>query len=428
MAMHFLFIYPSPGILGGIETLIVRMSRWLVANGHQVTLLIESGANWIHLIPSEARCVTLGKRFPELYYYFHARRLCRLLGISHPDVIKSFDIGSSWIACQLANLFGGQCKVIAGIYNPFVFKHYYSTKSLAPWDAGRVYTENFLRNIPASGRFFCGVDQLEELEDVHQQKAMLWPLPIDSKEFEAASRRPQWGKIVSVGRLAPMKEYNFYMIDVVKELRHKGHDVSWSVFGTGPYEAQMRERVQKEGLQEVISLEGQVPYHRFWQVLSDAYVFVGMGTAILEAAMFKVPNVYALAYDHVGVTCGPVYRIPPGSIGPGLAAPPKLKVSDEIERILRLNSEDYQKEGNLNYEHVQSHQIEASMNQFLRLVQDAPATKGSKALYLSNYPRWFIDRAARNLSSPPRRPAHPDGPLVLGAEAGMSATAGKVEA
>jgi hypothetical protein len=422
--MHFLMIYPAPAGLGGIQTLIARMSRWLVSHGHEVSLLVEQGENWTETLPTGVRCVALGSDFRKLYYYFHAKRLWESLGISQPDIIKSFCLGSSWIACQLAEIVGDDCKVIAGMYGSLLFKWYYSLETLSPWDPARLMVANYLRCIPTKARVVCGMDQILELEEVYHQSAVLWPIPLDASWFETATRKPKWGKIASVGKLGPMKDYNFYMIDVVKELRRKGHNVTWSTFGTGSYETQIRERVQKEGLQDVISLEGELAYHRFWQALSDAYVFVGMGTAILEAAMFKVPNVNALAYDRTGVTSGPVYRIPPGSIGPALDAPPKLKVSDEIERILLLSPEDYEKEGNLNYEHVKCHEIEASMNQFLRLAQDAPVTRRNKALYLANYPRWFIHRAARILGSRPRGPAHPDTAFLPGAEAGKSATVG----
>ena len=207
--MHLLFIYPSPGVLGGIETLMARMSRWLVRQGHQVTLLIESSANWTDLLSNEVRCVTLGEQFRELYFYFHAKRLWKSLGIRTPDVIKSFDIPSSWIACQLAEIIGSGCKVIAGLYNPSVFKWYYAPGSLRFWDGGRLYLENYLSCIPANAKVFCGMDQIEELDEVHHKRGILWPTPIDPTQFTSASRAAKWGKLVSVGRLAPMKDTIF---------------------------------------------------------------------------------------------------------------------------------------------------------------------------------------------------------------------------
>jgi hypothetical protein len=404
--MHFLFIYPSPGVLGGVETLVARMSRWLVEKNHQVTLLIENPGKWTGVLPQGVRCVVLEKRFRELYYYWHASQLWNSLQLPAPDVIKSFDLPSSWMACQLAALLGNNCKVLAGIYNPLVFKWYYSSNSLPRWDDNLLYLRNYLNHIPANARLFCGIDQAEELDEVHHEKGMLWPIPIDTTQFEPAWRRPKWGKIVSIGRLSPMKEYNLYMIDVVKILRDRGHDVTWSVYGTGEYETAMRERVKQQGLEPVIFFEGTVPYNRFWKVLEDAYVFVGMGTSILEASLFKVPNVNALAYDREGVTYGAVHQFPPGSIGPSIAFPPKFKVVDEIERILRLGPTEYQAEAESVYRHVQDHVIDASMQRFLGLVRDADPIRTKKLLYQINYPLWLLRRVMRTLVRP-RKTSHP---------------------
>jgi glycosyltransferase involved in cell wall biosynthesis len=393
--MHFLFIYGSPGILGGIETLIARMSQWLVNKGHRVTLLVESSENWADLLPKQVCCIALGDRFPELDYYFHAKRLLKSLKISKPDVIKSFDIRSSWIASQIASATGNRCKVIAGIYNPHVFKHYYATKSLPFWHAANLYVRNFLESIPAKSRVFCDLEEIDELEAIHHQSGMIWPLPIDMKQFLPASRRPKWGKIVSVGRLSPMKEYNLYMIDTVNELIKRGHEVSWSVYGRGQYEAAMRARIKELNLERAISLEGTVSYNHLWKALEDAYIFVGMGTTILEAALFKVPNVLAIGYDREGLTYGPIYRLPVGSAGHVRATAPKLKVADEIERILKLSPSEYDAEQALVYKHAQNYEVEISMKRFLELVDESAPIKPRHFMYLANYPYWFVRRLAK---------------------------------
>ncbi len=391
--MRFLFIYPSTGVLGGIETLLARMSRWLIENGHQVTLLVEQPGEWTELLPQGVKCIILDRQFPKLYYYIHAKHLW-----------------NSWIACQLARIMQNNCKVIAGIYNPYVFTWYWAPESLPPWSTKWLYLRNYLKYIPASARVFCGIDQIEELKQVHHQGGILWPIPIDTTQFLPASRKPQWGRIVSVGRLSPMKDYNFYMFDVITSLRKKGYDVTWSVYGTGEYENRMRDRIEQDGLQQVVFMEGSVPYNRFWKVLEDAYVFVGMGTAILEAALFKVPNVNALAYDREGITHGSVYRFPPGCIGPSLASPAKLRVVDEIERILRLGSAEYQTEAELAYAHMRDHIVDNSMNHFLKLVREAGPIRTPQTLYLSNYPLWFVRRVMKRLVRP-RETIHPGSTL-----------------
>jgi hypothetical protein len=395
--MNFLLVYPSPGILGGIETLMGRMSRWLLEQGHQVTILTSSDEHWRDVVPKEARCLALGEKFGGLKYHFHAGRLLKELGVPAPDVIKSFNVKSAWIASQIATRINNGCKVIAGIYNPNVFTVECPPSSLAFWRRDGLYLRNFLNNIPTNARLFCDVSQIEELQATHQQEGLLWPLPIDTRHFLPATRKAKWGKIVSVGRVSPMKEYNLYMIDVVKELIRRGRNVTWSVYGEGPYEPEMRRRIKQEGLESVISMEGTVPYERFWQVLQDACVFVGMGTSILEASLFRVPNVVACGYDREGVTYGPLHRLPQGSIGQLTTCPPRLKVVDEIERILGFNDAEYAAEQEAVYRHVQVHTMEQSMTRFLELVREADPIKLLKpTLYLANYPLYLINRAFRH--------------------------------
>jgi hypothetical protein len=38
--------------LGGTETLIARMSRWLLRNQHDVSVLVERGDKWVQTMPN----------------------------------------------------------------------------------------------------------------------------------------------------------------------------------------------------------------------------------------------------------------------------------------------------------------------------------------------------------------------------------------
>ena len=390
--MHFLFVYPAYGVLGGIETLMARVSRWLVENGHEVTVLTDSEQNLGDLLSRQTRCIALGEDFRDLCYYYHAERLWKRLNIPSPNVIKSFNLRASWIACQLAAIAGNACKVIAGIYAPNVFKVDYGPERTAYWMVERLHLKNFIDNIPSSARVFCWADDMEEFNEVYHQRGVLWPLPIDTKQFLPAVRRPRWGNLVSIGRISFMKEYNLYMIDIVRSLREKGYDVTWSVYGEGTYEPEVRRRIKDQHLEGVIQLHGLLPYEKFWQALEDAYVFVGMGTAILEASFFGVPNVFARPYDREGWTYGPVYRLPLGYTVPLDGSQPSLKVIDEIERVLRLSPTEYAAEEARVRKHVQGHDFETGMQHFLKLVQEAESFARRTSLYLANYPLYFVRR------------------------------------
>ena len=182
------------------------------------------------------------------------------------------------------------------------------------------------------------------------------------------------------------------MIDVVKALLKKGLDVSWTVYGTGQYESSMRELVRTAELESAITFGGPVPYSHLWKVLEDAYIFVGMGTAIAEAALFKVPGLVAIAYDREGFSYGPLHRMPPGSLGSNEEGLKKSLMIDDIERILSLSPAEYDTEQQLVYDFACSMGIEESMERFLQFVQEAPPVSSDYVMYLLNYPLSLIRR------------------------------------
>lgn len=365
--MHYVFLYPSPGIWGGIETQIVRMSHWLVSRGHKVTVITFSDRNWGELLPPGVRCIALGGEFWNLNYYFRARRIWRALKVPRPDVVKSFswELKTAWIGYQLAVITGA--KAVAGFYAP--------RQMLQAVDSD-FYLRSFLRNIPDRARIFISPEQIEGLQEKHGQGGELWPLPVDTSQFLPAARQPVWGRIVSIGRLSEMKEYNLYMIEVVDELIRRGHDVTWTVHGTGEFEEEMREMIRARNLESAITLAGPMPYERCRQVLAEAYVFVGMGTTILEASMLGVPNVLALAFDRKGLTYGPIYRVPLGSVGDTREPPPTLKVADEIERILKLTPAEYEAESEQVRQYAQPYGSDVSMRRFVEIIEAAPPLRG----------------------------------------------------
>ena len=380
--------YPSQGILGGIETLMARMSRWLVRNGHEVTFLIRSNRAWADIIDKKVNCVALGDRYRELHYFYHAEKMVKSLNISRPDVIKSFDITSSWVACQLSTIMGSKCKVIAGSYNPKEFSRDYPKNVLKQHNLKMLRLKSYLEAIPAEGKLFCGIDVIEDLMDIHGEKGVLWPIPIDEREFEHAVRKPQKGIIVSVGRLAPMKEYNFYMIEAVGQLLEKGYRVHWIVYGEGKYETEMRRIIKNCHLENDISMKGTVQYKKFWRVLENAYVFVGMGTSVLEAAMFQVPNIRALPYDRSGATFGSTCKLPKNSLSNSTRIKPVERIVDEIERIFNLDEKDYDEESRIAQQSIAEHKIDNSMKQFLDII------KGAKPVMLSkrNMYKYYLYR------------------------------------
>jgi hypothetical protein len=394
--VHLLFIASNLGkTVGGIETLIARMSKWLLAEGHSLTLLTTSAQEFRDIFPQEMRIIELGDHLHKFCFYHVARREWPDLRIARPDVIKSFHLRDAWISSILSPLIEPMPKVIFGNYFPYVFP-----QSRIPFKD--LENKPFLSNL---SRFFRDESILcidrEQIAQFRRQygihrKPVFWPLPIDNPNKTDLPRRPKWGHIVSVGRLEPMKEYNIYMIDIIHKLRKAGLSVTWTVYGEGSLTGPMNRKINELGLNEVIRLKGRLKYTDFAAVMQDAYLFVGGGTAIIEAAYCGVPGIMTLAFDTSGYTYGPLFKYPFGNLGLRTTRLPDTSVEREIERIINLSKHEYLNESEACQGYAQKYSLDISMQKFMGILENASAPRTSKRQYCYHYWNSFIRAIAEN--------------------------------
>ncbi len=372
--MNVCFVNSLLHILGGVETLLARMSDWLIHQGHTVTILTKRKDIPGNLFSPEVRIVPLGGHYRLLFYPATCSYVVSKYQLPAFDVIKSVTLTTSFVASVLANQMPGPVKVIAGMYGPHEYSRHNRKKPYAIREL--VYLENMLNNISPSSRVACFGDLIKEMQDSFgsQQSALYWPLPIRDIPDSLPERRPLRGRIVSIGRLAPMKEYNLYMIDVVEALLKRGHDVCYHIYGDGPLEGQMKELIASRQLGSRVILHGRLDYDRIAEVLKDACAFVGMGTAVIEAAQLGVPNLVAVPYDTTGVTYGPIYDFPTECIDQQttLMQVPRKVVLDELTALLELSPEAYQAECRRVFDHARFWSLETRMKEFMRIVEAAP--------------------------------------------------------
>ncbi|MGO9417145.1 MAG: glycosyltransferase family 4 protein [Syntrophobacteraceae bacterium] len=391
--MKFLFISSCFGpSIGGLETLTARMSNWLLRKDHKITLLVNSVTDdFREIFHDGVRVIELGKKFSRLGFYQIANRVWADYQIDRPDVIKAFDLPSSWIASILSSKINPAPKVIFGNYFPHVIPQ--SRNPLRNLSY-RLFLLNLSRNYAGNSILCMSEEEVSQFSEYfgHQTNPVFWPLPVEAPCKDAPARTPKWGHIVSVGRLEPMKEYNLYMIDVVDRLRRRGYPVTWAVYGLGRFAEDMRARIDALGLGDVIQMKGALAYHQFAAAMQDACIFVGMGTSIIEAALCGVPGVVALAYETKGLTYGPLYRFRFGNCGGLMEKPPGTNMEAEIERILTLGGDEYDQEVQRTQEYAGRYAIDDSMNNFLEIVANSSRCSPSPVLfylyYIHSLVRW----------------------------------------
>lgn len=389
--MHFLFISSIFGPqTGGIETLIARMSRWLIGNGHRVTLLSNSSYKFRELFPNEMRIVDLGSELQQFSIYHKAKKRWPDLQIDRPDVIKSFHLIDSWISSILSSIIKPTPKLLFGNYFPYHFKQ---SRNPLKHFTHRPYLHNLRYNFPDNSILCMDEEQISQFRQVcgKHRNPIFWPLPVNNPNKNEINRTPKWCHIVSVSRLEPMKKAKLYMVEVIDKLRKKGYPVTWSVYGEGSLEGEMKAKISSFGLNEVISMKGKLPYSEYANAMQDAYLFLGGGTAVVEAAFCGVPGVLAFAEDISGDTYGSLYNFPFGNLGVRTDIPPGTTVEAEVERIFKLQSQEYEEEIRKTIEYAQGYSMDNSMDKFLGFVEKASAPKISYGLFYYYYVHRLVE-------------------------------------
>src|SRR5205085_6587431 len=99
--------------------------------------------------------------------------------------------------------------------------------------------------------------------------------------------------------------------------------------------------VQKD-LSRSVFMHGSVPYSKFGDVLSDALLFVGMGTAVLEASACGVPSLVAIESCDEPLTYGFLPDTRGHNAGEYSPDAEKYAAIEKIEALAALGPEAYQ--------------------------------------------------------------------------------------
>lgn len=327
---RFLLVYIAM-YTGGIETLILRMSDWLIENGHEVDiLLVKNEGELLNVLNKKIKISYLGS-FSELVfvnkYLFSKNR-------NEYDVIYSLSPVTIWMALVIGQMQAIKPVIINGVYHLYDFKIFGNTytrrlfDSVLP-DACKLFMTPYVKN------------EHEKILNRNIENPIIWPLPIKEQNPGKIKRNPKKFKLVSIGRITNFKTYNLYMLDVVKNLLGKGFPVEYFIYGDGELFEEVKEKIESLKLNKSVHLCGTVNYEKIPEILSEAYAFIGMGTSVIEAGMCKVPSIVAIAYSETAVTHGFVHHLPDYNSGEFRESDPVFSIEDELIALFNLENDQY---------------------------------------------------------------------------------------
>ena len=136
-------------------------------------------------------------------------------------------------------------------------------------------------------------------------------------------------RIVSVGGWS-IQDLHLSAAEIVRQCGDAGLPVRWDIYGTGPLADAMRDSIDRHKVGQAVALKGTLPYSSFPHTVADYDLFIGMGTAALEAAMLGVPTIVATESEPRR-TYGFIHELPFGNVGERQAIPPGHDLGDLVQ-------------------------------------------------------------------------------------------------
>jgi glycosyltransferase involved in cell wall biosynthesis len=336
--------------MGGVETLLLRLIRELKGRGFDSTVLLLRKAYdqaLLDQLREHANVVFLTDVASAL-----PGRLRSRVGADFDYIFATINYALI-LGALLQQFVYKKAHLLAGAYQTELF----CPPVMAGFQHHQAIRDIFCNGVPDQNKIF-GNDAAKSHHEVQLGRtfpeAPVVPLMIDVARYMPPTRHcVDRHKLVSIGRLCDFKTYNFTMLDVVSSLRERGYPVVWHIHGDGPDETRLHAAIAERRLSDAVILHGPLDYARFKEAVSDALVFIGSGTAVMEAAACGVPSIPAIEYANTADSYGLLHEIPGTSFFEPHLPYPRLPIEGLILRLLTATPEVYRHMENASVERIQ---------------------------------------------------------------------------
>jgi glycosyltransferase involved in cell wall biosynthesis len=352
-----------------------------------VFLLVPEG----ELIKNLATNIKFIPLAPSFLSKWNLNKVIEVLSSYPTAVLSSFDPYSRFLADlaiqHISQFQNTKIKHISGVYHP---RAYFSD------DDSRVY---HLLN-PILSRFL-GNDNLyfmnSECADSHVQclalessKSFILPIPLGNPIVRWSKLKSDLLRIVSVGRLVNFKLYVFGLIELAIELRRIGQPFELHIYGDGPLIERIVDLIEQYHFSDSIKLLGLLPYSLFQVTVASYDLFIGMGTAAMEAGSIGMPVI--LAMDSCKDKCyGYLFNLKPGFAGEQSDYYDTFDTAMVVLQFISLSQSQRFQVGRQCSSSLQALTLMSYVEEMERFVDGAQCTKRSRLLcFLLEFYFWLF--------------------------------------
>lgn len=317
---------------GGIETLIVRIANYFALFDIRVIVCYNAGSELISLLDSRVDIIKYREisDLKKLIRRFH-KKIDNLENI----LIMSFDPISAARALMIESVFSSYPHVthISGVFHPSAYFMLGTRKD-------RVFLNNHVAMAIGKRQIFFMNEECRKAHEVEWNTNLstspLFALPINYVDAKWHPSKQKIVRVVSVGRLVGFKAYNVGSAKIVKSCLDKGIEVIWDIYGYGVESEKIQLEIDLLKVGNSVRLMGKLDYIDFESTIVSYDLFVGMGTAALEAAMIGVPTICA-TIDEPVYCYGYLQELPFGNVGELQYVPPSVRITELIEKFSTMD-------------------------------------------------------------------------------------------
>lgn len=281
-----------------------------------------------------------------------------------------FSLISAWnVVKDSSNYF-----VSTGVYHQHEFLYKYPAYDIF---TGR-FREIFKRLHPKQIIFFNEFSKQHYASTLNTtwRTSEIVPIGVEIKQKKRA-HAPLKSKrkiITIVGNLEAFKSYIIHTVKILKQLVHEHPDVLLQIWGDGPLRTQIQKIVDNLNLQNHVQLRGRLEYAKLYDTLDQTYVFIGGGTAIIEASAYGVPSIVGIENTYDPITYGFFSEIFGYDYNEFDANKPTFSLKDKLIHVLNSDETSYTLTAERCYLKAMEFSIEKTAAFFVDLPDNQPKT------------------------------------------------------
>lgn len=299
----------------GVSTFVLRYCRECAKQGRRVGVLVLVESVESKLLSDLRQCADVyllsDFMFP-IWRFFSKIPLISFLPIKwsefnhvllkHKGCVHVTGVFGLLLMARCCKILNYPLHLSLGIYhqNEFMYKslpYYFSNQIQSLFVSVGANRTIFFNdaNTRAYSKFF----------DEDYSKSSIVPIGIELPlEISSVILDPKSKRIVSIGNLYDFKSYNLHIINNLPDMLKIDSSIRYEIYGEGPNHKMLLERAIELGVTEAVEFKGRVAYSTLPSILSGALMFVGSGTALIEAAALGIPALIGIESSDQAITYG----------------------------------------------------------------------------------------------------------------------------